>query len=439
MIVRHFHSRYFHSILRLFAIVFIFLLRSIPCVCEEVIDNDWGYCLDLPAGYKIADQDEDGLSVMFTHGKIPVTVVSKIYAGEESAENALRLAMRRLPNCYFDINTVPYTKAAKDGSQGNHLTDKSTDAALACFTMTLDGEKGGHNLQEGWAVAAPLLKGSVVVIAYTQSADGREGKSTLDSKADVRHQVIVSILNSLAASIRSKREAGIMTRFAYPAQGQKAITLNIGGHIINTSIDASSIEAANFTVGVEYAVLSLYADGTLETASPSKGPPLYMEAWKRYYRAIFRDALGALKGAASDVYRALRDDAIRSGNEGYYLSSVLLSWVQSMPYSRGENAADFTSLPAALSGAGCDCDTRSLLLCTLLDIMGIRCAIFVSRVYSHAIFGADIKEAKKSENARLKIKDTSYLLGETTAKNVNMGMISAEHQDAKKWMGVELD
>lgn len=373
--------------------------------CEIAVDEEWGYSLDLPAGYKIAEQDGEGLSVLFLHDKIPVTVVCKVYKESADTEGTLREAMRKLPNRYFDISSVPY---------------RNGQAAVSCFNMTLDGEK------EGWACAAPLAKGVVVVMAYTASAEAKD-KEQKGGKGDTWRQVIISVLNSLATDTLSKQEAGIMTRFAYPPSGSKAVSLNIGGKKIDTAIDASDAEAADFVVGTEYAVLALYAESDL-----------YQEAWKRYYRAIFRDSRGRLKGAAGDIYRAIRDDARTGGDEGHGLSSILLSWAQNMPYARGKNSADFTSLPAAFAGEGCDCDTRSLLLCTLLDCMGIKCAIFVSPVYSHAIFGAAVPAAKAEQSASLNVEGTQYLLGETTARGVPLGMVAAEHRDAKKWMGVEV-
>lgn len=399
---------------------FLFALCAAPGVYGEIATDDvWGYSLDLPAGYKIAEQDGEGLSVLFTHDNIPVTVISKVYKEVRSAESALQEAMQKLPNCRFNISTVPYRR------------DK---ASLSRFNMTLDGDN------EGWALAAPLAKAVVVVMAYTKASGThipppKEPQGTGEKASSVWQQVIISVLNSFATDRGSKREAGIMTRFAYPTVGNKKISLNIGGKKIDTAIDSSDIEASNFVVGTEYAVLTLYAKS-----------PLYQEAWKRYYRAIFRDSQGRLKGAADDIYRAIRSDALNNapksgtagGSEGYNLSSMLLSWAQNMPYSRGQNAADFTSLPAALAGEGCDCDTRSLLLCTLLDCMGIRCAIFVSPVYSHAIFGAEVSAIKEEQSARLQIEGTYYLLGETTARGVPLGMVAAEHSDAAKWMGVPL-
>lgn len=415
------HNKRSRDIFPQLIVIFVFLIMACffaPALhAEQVVDDVWGYSLDLPEGYQIADQDAEGLSVLFTNDKIPVTVASKVYkAGVspsiKSAEDALRDAMRKLPNRYFDISTVPYRRST---------------AAIACFDMTLDSD------MSGWACAAPLALrgGQVVIIAYTPvtgstgSADGPGGGTSSDK--DIWQAVIISVLNSLATDTGSKREAGIMTRFAYPATGKKNVHLNIADTLIDTAIDESDAGAADFVVGTEYAVLTLYANDKQ-----------YKEAWKRYYKAIFRDALGRLEQASDDIYAAIRGKARESFSEGYYLSSALLVWAQSMPYARGNNAADFTSLPAAFSGEGCDCDTRSLLLCVLLESMGVRCALFVSPVYSHALFGADIPTRNPNENARLMCDGTEYLLGETTAHDVPLGMIAEAHSETPKWMGISL-
>ena len=118
-------------------------------------------------------------------------------------------------------------------------------------------------------------------------------------------------------------------------------------------------------------------------------------------------------------------------------AQALLSWVQTFGYERAKskNESDFTSLPAAISGKGSDCDSRSMLIAALLNYTGIDTALLISRDYSHAMVVTDIPAPGQTftmEDSR------EYLMGETTAK-VTWGTIAADHADRTKWMCVSFD
>ena len=74
-----------------------------------------------------------------------------------------------------------------------------------------------------------------------------------------------------------------------------------------------------------------------------------------------------------------------------------------------------------------------MLMCVLLGNMGIKSNLFISREYSHAVYGADINQP----GAKITVNGTDFLLGETTAKDIKPGLIAAEMNDTEKWMPVE--
>ena len=118
-------------------------------------------------------------------------------------------------------------------------------------------------------------------------------------------------------------------------------------------------------------------------------------------------------------------------------AQALLSWVQGFGYerSKSKNESDFTSLPAAISGKGSDCDSRSMLISALLNYTGIDTALLISREYSHAMVITDIPAPGQTytmENGK------EYLMGETTAK-VTWGTIAADHADRTKWIPVSFN
>ena len=114
---------------------------------------------------------------------------------------------------------------------------------------------------------------------------------------------------------------------------------------------------------------------------------------------------------------------------------MLLNWVQNFDYKRDNSkktSSDFTNLIDTFLGGGSDCDSRSMLMCVLLKNIGIDSVLFVSREYSHAVYGADIN----SWGAKIKVEGKEYLLGETTAKDIKPGLIAKEFSDTSKWIPI---
>ena len=77
-----------------------------------------------------------------------------------------------------------------------------------------------------------------------------------------------------------------------------------------------------------------------------------------------------------------------------------------------------------------DCDTRSLFAYTLLERLGIRASIWVSREYGHSVLGVAVPV--NSPNYK-KISGLRYFGTELTAKGFRVGMIAPEHANMKNW------
>ena len=390
-------TRFHKNLIR--TVTFIFLLFSFAnAFAEKITDRDFDFSLDIPEGFEIADYTQDGMSYVFSHPNIPVTLVMKI-SEEAQAKNAAEVLKKNL------------NKLSAKGETDSFVWNGSS-CGISSFTMTLDDN------YFGWSVAAPLkIKGAyVVLLCYApQSQKGCE-------------QFIISTVNSLCINSDYLNTPGIITSYAFPPEGRKAVSLKIGGKEIKTSIDKSDEEAAKFVIDLEYAVLTLYASHKM-----------WKEAWKRYYKMIYRDNAGRLEQAAADIYNALYPELkeTKPQDADIKYAQALLSWVQTFGYQRAtnKNESDFTSLPAALIGKGNDCDSRSMLISALLNYTGIDTALLISRDYSHAMVVTDIPAPGQTftmENGR------EYLMGETTAK-VTWGMIAQDHADRTKWIAVSFD
>ena len=390
-------TRFHKNLIR--TVTFIFLLFSFTnAFAEKITDRDFDFSLDIPEGFEIADYTQDGMSYVFSHPNIPVTLVMKI-SEEAQAKNAAEVLKKNL------------NKLSAKGETDSFVWNGSS-CGISSFTMTLDDN------YFGWSVAAPLkIKGAyVVLLCYApQSQKGCE-------------QFIISTVNSLCINSDYLNTPGIITSYAFPPEGRKAVSLKIGGKEIKTSIDKSDEEAAKFVIDLEYAVLTLYASHKM-----------WKEAWQRYYKMIYRDNAGRLEQAAADIYNALYPELkeTKPQDADIKYAQALLSWVQTFGYQRAtnKNESDFTSLPAALIGKGNDCDSRSMLISALLNYTGIDTALLISRDYSHAMVVTDIPAPGQTftmENGR------EYLMGETTAK-VTWGMIAQDHADRTKWIAVSFD
>ena len=378
------------------AITFILYITAV--FTEPITDRDFGFSLDIPEGFEVADYTQDGMSYVFSHPNLPVTLVMKI-TEEPQANNAAEVLKKNLGK----LNASGET----DSFNWN-----GTSCGISSFTMTLDDK------YFGWAASAPVSINDYYVLLICYAPESRKGCE----------QFIISTINSLCIDPEKKNTPGIVTSYAFPPEVRKTLTLSIGGKQIKTSLDKADEDAAKFVIDLEYSVLNLYANHKL-----------WKEAWQRYYRMIYRDNAGRLQQTASDIYHALYPELKKAKPQDADIkyAQALLSWVQTFGYERAssKNESDFTSLPAAISGKGSDCDSRSMLVSALLNYTGIDTALLFSREYSHAMVVTDIPAPGQTytmEDGR------EYLFGETTAK-VTWGMLSQEQTDRTKWIVVTFD
>jgi hypothetical protein len=157
------------------------------------------------------------------------------------------------------------------------------------------------------------------------------------------------------------------------------------------------------------------------------------------------------------VYKLL--DSIRTANNltSKSFAEVVVSFVQDIPYAIVlDNACDanlyndyFTKSYLLNNQGECegnqkfgintpvefmgtlkgDCDTRTLLLYTMLSHYGYDVALLSSEVYSHSILAINLPLAGKSIRANGK----QYFVWETTSPNIRAGLLSEEISDFNNW------
>ncbi len=391
-------------ILTIFSAAAIFLLFTlIPAYlnAEEIIDNDFGYSLDIPECYNVAGYTPDGMSYHFKHAFLPVEFVLKLYTTDifQDSNSALEGALKKLSATYDGTDTFIWDNA---------------ECSITNFSSELTMKNGST----GWAVSAnlPEKNANLVLLCYADS-----------QKANDCEQFILSTLNSLCISKKSRFSPGIITSYAFPETEKRKINLNIAGKNISTEIDAIASEANNFVIESEYAILKLYANNEK-----------WKEAWIRYYKTIYRDSYSRLSKAAFDITSALYPLARKKNPQEpeNALNEILLNWVQNFEYKRGDTkSTDFTSVIDSITGTGSDCDSRSMLMCIILKQNRIDTSLFISREYSHAVYGAELN----AEGAKIKVGEKEFLLGETTVKNLKPGLIAQDQNDTEKWIPVHFE
>ena len=383
---------------KLFYFLFIIFAITSYSFSEQITDRDFGFSLDIPEGFEIADYTEDGMSYVFSHPNIPVTLVMKL-TEEKNAKSAAEV---------LNINL----KKLNASGETDSFKWNGTVCGISNFSMSLDDN------YSGWAVSAPVKIHDYYVILLCYAPESKKGCD----------QFIISTINSLSINNEYLNTPGIITSYAFPPEGSESVLLKIGGKEIKTSLDKSDEEAAKFVTDLEYSVLNLYANHKM-----------WKEAWQRYYRMIYRDNAGRLQQTAKNIYDSIYPELKKSKPQDADIkyAQALLSWVQTFGYERAQSKieSDFTSLPASIKGKGSDCDSRSMLVSVLLNYTGIDTAMLISREYSHAVVVTDIPAPGQTftmENGR------EYLFGETTAR-VTWGMLAQDQADRTKWIPVTFD
>lgn len=360
----------------------------------EILNSPtWGYSVDLPEEFVLVDKNGAD-SYMFENAFVSSTVILKAYKKEKfsSSLEAMETVMKQL-GAEFECAETDW---------------RNTDCIISQFAFNLGGASN-----TGWAVSSLLQdsKGYVVMLCYTPT----------DVFYDLE-QFVISCVDSLCIDYGSYYSPGPLTSFAFPKGEVQNHTVEIAGEKIDFTLNSNDIEADRFVVEREYSVLCLYQDSEM-----------WVEAWQRYYRQVYKNAYSRLKIAAFNIYNKLIKTC-ESENPEIELAQKLLSWTQGFDYVRDFTSTDFTPITASITGTGSDCDSRAMLLACLLHHMNYDTCLFVSAEFSHSLFGIVLDKA----GAKINIDGRQFLLGETTAQ-VDIGLVPANMNQTDKWIFVELN
>lgn len=366
---------------RLHALFFIlFFALAFHMASESLISPEWGYALELPEGYVL----ENSL------GSTRYAFVNELYP------------------INLQIALYPFTQFASSLDALTFVTEqlKSTGSTVAFEWRFRSAAIGQLEFPSnaGWAVSVELAekKGWLVMASYAQ----KERATELES-------LIISTLDSVFTDHGSYFESGPMTSFAWGKEKPISSYFQTTKGKTEVFFDSLDAEANQSIVDREFQILTGYLD-----------TPLVYEAWKRYYRSIYRDAWSRLAKPAFIIRNTLSDDPAK-------LAAELLAWTQTFTYERNLSGSDFINLPEAFMAKKADCDSRALLLVMLLNQMNIDAVLLVSGEYAHSVAAIDCP----GEGARFTVGSKKYLIADTTSKE-GLGKIAQDMADSSKWFAV---
>jgi hypothetical protein len=402
-------------------LVWIILITALSLGAEPLYSPTWGFRIDLPEGYELTGGDKKNT---FSFSSSFGTGLDLAVYTDKASATALAEDLEK--------------KLSNRGTR-KVITYNSKEAVIMELRFTQ-----GRNAMAGWALCMELETQVASGSGGASSARGRNTKAYLAAlaygpdKAEVQC-LHVSALDSIEGGEGDYRRPGAMTEYFHPRGGW--ITAALANSKETARFREHDAAAAQSVVEREFEVMKLYLKS-----------PRWQEAWKRFYRAIYKDSFDRLENAAFLLERSWNNSILGPSGEGvkpeeenrlgtrgaeaYSIASKALGWVQGFTYERDLLGSDFVNLvTAAREGRG-DCDSRAMLWAIILSQSNIPAGIMVSREFSHALGIADLE----GQGARLPMKDDAgtdirWLVAQTTAA-VGLGLIGETVSEVTKWMGI---
>ncbi|MFO7850050.1 MAG: hypothetical protein R6V67_08845 [Spirochaetia bacterium] len=344
--------------------------------------------LNFPAGWKIHEVRED-----------KVTASNKA----EEAYFILRYYERGRFSDITELDNYVRGELGRTRGEGEQFRFAERNASFGSITFEQEGS--GY---EGYVLSIKRGGVDVSAVAFTSS----EG-------IDAYRDMLRSVLDTVSIGHSGVVHPGPVSVFdsPYPSRKEDLKTLSFEDKKLPIAVNPGEVEFSQELIEREARLLSIYGGSEYAT-----------EAWKRYYRILYRD----LYARTAPVYSSLRQHVFNGEESDREVAERLLSWVQSFEYKRYDSVSDLLSpLRGALESAG-DCDTRTLLYVILLHYFDIDAVLMVSSIYAHSVAAVDLD----GEGARFSLGEKEYLIAETT-EEVDLGLIDQEMSNTNAWIGID--
>ena len=371
-------------------ITFFFLLCvlvfqvTLPISAEPVSLPDNGGFLDLPEGWEVLAVEPE--KVTFT-----------------SPGELAYFQLKWYPRDRFDGIPAFFEEIKEElnaTGEGEAFAYQGCDAALADLQFS-----AGEYLFRGYLLFLEHAEFDLVLLSFASK-----------EAWEMMHDHLLSSLDSYAHRESDLKFPGPISQYLYPFPGPDRYPVSIqtpGGNGL-IWYDPGEIDALEVLIEREARILSGYPEGS-------------NEAWRRFYRIIYRDSYQRF----SEVHEILETELLADDPDDRELARRLLFWIQGFDYTRTGTLADIQSPLETVIFATGDCDSRGILYSILLEYFGIPSVLMVSSVYEHSLVGVGVS----GEGARFSFGGKEWLVAETT-DDVEIGLIDRTMADPANWIGV---
>ena len=362
----------------------LFFLNLFTVSAEEIYMEDHGFVVDLPIGWDVMDITETRYTFNDFTGDAFLQI--KVYPGEtyDSAENM-----------FDDVG-----KKIQASGEGEPFDYYGRRAIFAIISFA-----SGNYQYSGYGLFADGIDYDLAILSFCSP-----------EQSEKLNDYLVSALDSFSLNKGGRRQPGPVSSYylsSFTERDRKDALTVFEGNEVAWQVDMHAVEASQVLIEREARILADYRP------QDEAG----IEAWKRFYRMVYRDCYSRL-----DYPSALLETQISDSSTPADTAARLLTWLQGFNYSRTGGSDLISPLYAAAFEDG-DCDSRALLYTIMLNHYGIDSVVMVSAVYSHAMGTADVP----GPGARMSYKDKTYLVAETT-DDVALGMIASDMADPENWV-----
>lgn len=426
----------------------------------EEIGSAHGFSIDLPEGMALLSSDgKDRFSFGPPDGLFQLDIIVYDAARYADAGAMAQDLMRRLS---AQGSTRRFAYAGMDAALAELRFGSGTGSTRGQAVFLNGVPKGSAAASAGASgstgsagdASAPPPAYDLALLAYAPSSSYAKAKdlilSTLDGfSAGPAYRAAPGPLGAAARAGLSPER---------PAQAQ----IRFGQALISVPWLPAEGRAAQEIVEREYRVLLPYG----------AKPELVTEAMRRFYRMAWRDSAPSLERLGLELARAWENgswagaerpaglvereateaNAVQAPSPAAASASAaaapaprfgapaspreyagaLLAWVQAWRYERDPSGSDVVNpLSAAMEGRG-DCDSRALVMLTLLRRENIPGILLVSLKHQHALAGLELP----GPGARFPYKQKQWLVAETTAP-VGIGLIDQAQSAVADWFAVD--
>ncbi|MFW6261603.1 MAG: hypothetical protein ACOC6J_08485 [Spirochaetota bacterium] len=373
------------------AVALVLVALATPAFALAAVNPEFGYSVDLPVGWVEADgSDPEHIGFLSPNSDAMIQIIA---LDPGTGSDGLEIAR------------VMFDEVDGEG-EPEAFEYQGREAALSELAFTT----GGLDVQ-GYLVTINDRAADYAILAF----------AAMESY-EVAHDHLLSAIDSFSIGEKSRVYPGPVSQYFYPfpAPDERATSVPFLDRSLPFAVDPGAEESAKVVVDRESRILEPYGALDEEVAH---------DAWRRYFRMIYRDNYMRLAPVAGEVEAILEADGLPRVDYPH----ELLAWLQGFDYERTGGLSDFQPPVSCLANASGDCDSLAMTYVIILHHLGFDAIMMASNVHAHALAAVDAQGG----GARFPFEDKQWLVAELTA-DVGLGQIDQRMADPEGWIGVRM-